>query len=245
MLKIILIVILAGLLLVAALPLLLGPILVRFTLRLSANPDLARIDSDHLPPPVRSYFDAQTGPLQGLGFRIVADLVQTGFIPNLVSLIRLFVHPDNRDGAICVCMESGRGVRRLQAAYVEYATTFADGRELCTNNSPSPNAFAPVPEKQLHRLPAVEDPRELYEIHREAAAQFGGNTGRILLDGEEAIRTLNRSIQEDTARQIRTGYLYLDRASQCYRPTWKGAFLMTWKQVFKGAIGRKGVRKPA
>ena len=245
MLKIILIVILAGLILVAALPLLLGPILVRFTLKLSANPDLAHIDSDRLPPAVRSYFDARTGPLQDLGFRIVADLVQTGFIPNLTSLIRLFVHPDNRDGAICVCMESGRGVGRIHAAYVEYATTFADGRELCTNNSPSPNSFAPVPEKQLHRLPAVEDPRELYEIHREAAARFGGNTGRILPRDEDAIRTLARSMREDTARQVRTGYLYLDRAAQCYRPTWKGACFMTWKQVFKGAIERKGLRKPA
>ena len=32
--------------------------------------------------------------------------------------------------------------------------------------------------------------------------------------------------------QIDTGYMYLSPHERLYRPTWKGAFLMTWGQLW-------------
>ena len=44
-------------------------------------------------------------------------------------------------------------------------------------------------------------------------------------------------------RQVQIGWLYRDAAAGAYRPTWKGAFLMTWGQLWPmKAIREAGLR---
>ena len=119
----------------------------------------------------------------------------------------------------------------IQAKYVEFCTVMTDGNEVCTNNSSVISSFRTVPEKTVLQFPQVDDPVRLYTIHEKLLPQYANVVGKQLpLKGNE-VEALCDSMAADCARQIETGYLYVDETGECYRPTWKGAFLMTWKQL--------------
>ena len=44
----------------------------------------------------------------------------------------------------------------------------------------------------------------------------------------QEVAEVEKSLARDYARQAEAGYFYLDEEADVYRPTWKGAYLMTW-----------------
>jgi hypothetical protein len=75
----------------------------------------------------------------------------------------------------------------------------------------------------------------LYELHKQETANFNDRfTGKILPPQGREIEHLSTSMTKDLDRQVKTGYLFFDRSANVYRPTLKGAFLMTVNSIFGG-----------
>jgi hypothetical protein len=90
--------------------------------------------------------------------------------------------------------------------------------------------FAPVPEKITERFPAVTDPASLCRISRELIRRRYREVNVATPDdGGDPAAYLTAAMREELAGQVGTGYCRWDEAGQTFRPTWKGAVLMTWK----------------
>jgi hypothetical protein len=92
----------------------------------------------------------------------------------------------------------------------------------------------------------MEDARELYRAHTDVVAHLGPRSEPIVpLEGDPAAYQCAYTNRE-RARFKECGYFYLDPEADCYRPTWKGAVLLTWKLLWPvSAIRRARIRRHA
>ena len=68
----------------------------------------------------------------------------------------------------------------------------------------------------------------------------GGGAKKVYEEGQ-AEPYLCSVIVESYEEQVGFGWLYLDSAAGVYRPTWKGAFLMTWGLLWPVLAIRKAL----
>ena len=81
-------------------------------------------------------------------------------------------------------------------------------------------------------------------IHRRLLAAHRSRSSVVTpVEGGE-IQDQARSMERDIARQEGFGY-YLDTGAAVYRPTLKGAVLMTWRCVWPGGIIRRFLEQRA
>jgi hypothetical protein len=119
--------------------------------------------------------------------------------------------------------------------YVEFVSRFRDGTVVHTNNSPQPGVFGPRPTHTAGRFPAVKEADRLYRLHQALAERHPSGLKVLRLDEEfagEARATVAASLVEEMEAQVKTGYLHLSPQERVYRPTCKGACLMTWKLLW-------------
>jgi hypothetical protein len=228
--------VLAGLLLF---PYLLGPIVIRFTLRQAAEPKLDPFDANdpHLPPEVARHFRRVAEALGPLGFDVVQALALPDQTPRVKAVVLLLANRAGADAALATVMyaDTPEGTT-LQTAYVEIVTRFRDGSVVQTNNSEVLSAFPKGPEKISTQFPTVRAADRLYRLHRALVERHGSPAGKILrLDADfkgDAVAYVTAAIVEELEEQIGTGFMYPSDDRTVYRPTWKGAWLMTWGQLW-------------
>jgi hypothetical protein len=224
--------ILAGLVL---LPYVVGPILIRCSMRQSANPTLGSFPAGDpkLPKAVAKHFRKTLSALEPLGFEVVEGLTLPDQTPRVKALVLMLANRPARDIAVVTAIYAAeQGIQKLKTAYVEFVSRYRDGTVVQTNNTATLGAFAPRPGVITNRLPSVAEPERLYRLHHALAAQDGGESGKVLVLDEEfkgdAAAYLAWAIRNELQGQVETGYLYEDEEAAAFRPTWKGALLMTW-----------------
>lgn len=219
------------------LPYVLGPFMVRKTLRQSAKPKVKVLPADEdLPKKAAAFFAKVTKALQPLGFEPVQKLSLPEQTPNVQAIVLMFANRKDKVAAIASAVYvKNEDDAKLKTAYVEFSTRFKDGSALLTNNTKELGAFAPRPDVSISRLPSVKEPDRLYRLHQSLEKQEQNGSPKVLrLDTEfkgNAAAYLARSIVEELEAQIDTGYLYQTEDEEAFLPTWKGAFLMTWSQL--------------
>lgn len=224
--------------LVVGIPYVLGPILIKSTQKFRAIPPLRVFDPQQSPPPrqVAEFFDGAVRELESVGFSAVAHVAIPDMVPHVATLLVLLENRDTDDGAIVVSMhgmsDSGGGARRvqMQSHYVEISCEFVDGVQLSTNNSEIGPSFAAVPQRRIVQLPQIKSPARLYRLHQRAVEELATARRSPLPPREELVDHLGRDMTDEFETQIDTGYLF--KTPGYYRPTWKGAILMTWKEVW-------------
>jgi hypothetical protein len=207
-----------------------APIVIYFTNYQLAHPQFVPFDLDTAAWQLPASYFHNMNALQALGFFPVAHLYSEGQVRKTTLFLTLFVNPSERDAAVVTHMncQIGGGATSF---YIEFCRSFADRAELNTLNSDVPGIFSPSADKEIYRLRKVKDPRRLYQIHRFLVAKKLRTASILPVPGDE-VNELCRSMKRDLNRQVEEGYYYLDTAAQKYRPTWKGAFLHTWKLVW-------------
>ncbi len=246
-------------------PYLLGPVLIYFTLRVSGYPALDEItlDSPVLPEPVKNYLLPTVRQMQADGFEVLGAYFAGSLVPNVQSFLVLMGNRAAKDTALLAVMYARVFAKhRLQQAHVEYCSRFTDGTVVDTNNSPELSAFAPLPWKHVYSLPWVEGPRQLYRIHRAAVEYlcpekvkewrvgaapetYPPHAAAAIATrpvGDDAGAYLCAALVEETSSQLGTGYLYRDSAGD-FRPTLKGAVLMTYKNLWPFTALRRARRR--
>ena len=193
-------------------PLVVVPFVVLFMFRMPARPEFLPIAAGGYPIGALEFFNLNTSDLEREGFSMVGDAVQTGFVPNVTTYIRLLVNRKAGDAAMCTWAETKVGDTKKTHKYVEFSTEFSSNKEINTNNSSTPSAFKNIPEKRILQFPQIQDIHQLYEVHKQETARFDDRfTGRILPPQGREIEHLSTSMTKDLDRQVKPGYLFFDR----------------------------------
>ena len=214
------------------LPYVLGPFLIHSKNRFPAAPTFDILEPGQLPAGVLLAFREQGKSLEFAGFSLVDYLTESGKVTKVTMYVALLTNRSKGDMALLVDMTATGGEANLHNSYVEFSTNYADGLNINTNSSSQVTAFSKTREKLTFQFPAVRDPRALYTIHRRLLAnQRSRSIVKTVAEGSET-HEVERSMVREMARQERLGYFYLDTAAAAYRPTWKGAVLMTWRSAW-------------
>jgi hypothetical protein len=76
---------------------------------------------------------------------------------------------------------------------------------------------------------------ELYRLHQAVCRRLGSGQKLLPLDeqfGGDAVRYMADSIVEELEAAVAAGYMRLDKAAGTYKPTPKGALLMTYGELW-------------
>jgi hypothetical protein len=234
---------------VAAFPYVAGPILIKFTQRMRAYPNLQPFDPDQEPPPgqVATYFAERVAELESVGFRVVNYVLLPDQIPNVTALFVLVENRESSDlgmAALMYGMQEGPGGKaiQMQNQHVEFSTEMIDGTEIDTNNSRIESGFSRVTHKRVFQFDPTLDAARLFYYHQRVVDEFGTAGKRPLPPTEELLNVVGQSMHKEMADQVPLGMLYLDGAREYFRMTWKGAILMTWKNLWPVTALRRAAR---
>jgi uncharacterized protein DUF4253 len=212
----------------AAVPYVLGPVLVYRRQRQNPRPSFVPFDSaqHQLPQGLAVAMQQNVASLERAGFTKVADLFRMDRSTRM-RVILLDV-PGGDLGlvlGVSPVLKPERGV-----CTVELVARFEGDRSLTVKNTPIPGAFARVPGRDKERFRHVRDPARLYRIYQALLARRYGATRRASPDHrDDPAGFLAAAMARELRQQVDTGYFWLDTSHDAYRPTWKGAWLMCWK----------------
>ncbi|HEX8175411.1 MAG TPA: hypothetical protein VF543_09850 [Pyrinomonadaceae bacterium] len=229
-------------------PHLLGPLVIYLTQKSQAYPEFTVVNPRDLPPQVFAAFSRYREILGGLGFETVACLHKGELTTNVRAYLLLLVNRQTKEAALCYDMLAHTGIGSLHRSIIEFNTELSNGVEICTNTGTDPNPYRTYSEKRIYQFPEVKNPWALYKLHRQMVqphAEEPGVYGILPAQGDE-IRSLSVSFTKTLMRQVEFGYLYLDEKAGVFRPTVKGAILMTWKMAWPtGMIKRALIKRKA
>ena len=218
-----------GLVIAAVAPYWLIPIVMRFEHRIPAHPDFEPLSGDgrEIPDWARALLDETAASLATVGYAKAGSFLYSSprTAESAVTLFR-----DETLGRLAVVMAgwSRDSPAAPRARVLELTAKLGEGESLVTTNARQPRLFAPVRGKRVVRLPEVRDPVALHAAHQALVARDGRPERVVPYD--DARPTLRAAAARDLADQRAAGYLRLDEGADLYRPTWRGAFAMTWRR---------------
>jgi hypothetical protein len=219
-----------------------GPVLVHSKLKQAADPRLIPFPVDHpdLPKDADRTFQSVIDQLRPAGFEPVTGLAMPDQTPNVKAIMLVLANRPAKDSAF-VTIAYARVVTQGSAEWqkksysVEFVSNFRDGTAVHTTNTRTPAVMAPWPGHAMARFPDVQNARRLYRLHRGLVAR-APSPGQVFRVDEEfrgdAAAAVAASAVEQLEAQVPAGYMYLAPDEGVYRPTWKGAFLMTWRLLW-------------
>jgi hypothetical protein len=221
-----------------------APVAIRYAVKMHPKPDYQALRPEELPPEVWRYLSGTVEKLQAMGFTPGA-YVTLSDSPSRTYLV-LLQNREAGDRAMVTAM-FGRSVDgwKLFSCHLEFSTRYDDERCFNTNNASALGAFAPGPKDVTTRLPGVNNSLRLYRIHRRILAAHPGGRPVVYEDGE-ALAYITGIFRRSYEEQASLGMVYLDARAGRYRPTWKGAFRMTWGLIWPvSSVRRYQIRRDA
>lgn len=231
-----------------AIPYVAGPLLVLGTFHLRCPTRIVYFDADALsiPADVSQYLTPAGEQLERLGFRPVAHFCLPDLVPNVKSINALFVNDATAEGAMINCIYAtvpGQHTT-IRTKYAEFVTRFRDGVCLQTSNSSQIGAFRAPPDDHTVQFWDVQEIAELHRRHRLIGRLLSSAKPwpRLVEEFHEDVEEyLQKAVLEEPADyQVQVGILR--KVSDGYRPTLKGAFLLTWQELWPLKLLRKQAR---
>ncbi len=210
-------------------------------------------DAASLPADVADYFANAEAALLRLGFERVGGIALPDPMPRVKAILVAYIHPTQRDAAMVSVIYGvatdrdvasfGRhgaeppNLKPLQHRYVEFVARYRDEvvRLVQTNNSDNTGSFPARPTDLTFRFPQVADVEHLYRLHQKLAAQHGPSSRKVVRLFDEfhgdLVRYVHAMFVETYRDQEQTGYVRYDVTRRHWRPTLRGAGLMTWCEL--------------
>jgi len=209
-------------------PMVIGPFLVKFSHWVSARADIGLIAPETLAPNVRMFIDGARTDLEALGFQFAGYMTLADYTPKVTSYFGLFRNDASPTAAMAAVIQSAAG-QSIQ--YCEFSTKYSNGKTIDVNNSPISGGYK-NPDKLIYRYPKIRSIRQLYNINSWVTSRDDKGANPVgLIKGRER-EMVAEALDSETRLQAKYGYYILDASGQRYRLTWKGAFVMTERQVF-------------
>lgn len=239
-----------GILALLAFPYAVGPFLVRSTLRFRLPIEVVVVNPRETPMPedTRQYFDYAYHSLVANGFELLEVMYLPSFVPNVRSLIAVYVNRRTQDSAMSSFMIAEGAMAGVRKRYVEFVRRYPDDTLVQTNNSDELGAFPAKPREFTTQFHGLEDVSRLFALHQFLASKHGGARSAYLridteFQGRAADYVARAVLQEGLEEQKKTGYL--GGTATELRPTWKGAILMAWKELWPIKSLRRASRQRA
>ena len=221
-------------LVILLIPYWLGPIIVWLTQRAGARPVFEAVTPVRhwVPEDVAASFRQTCDALATEGFRIVADLFQTGQMKHVSTRVALLENPETTELALAVAMFTATRPARLVASYAELPTKFRDGRTVSVHNSPVPGSFTPPPSRIVVRLPIIRDPARLVRVQRAYLDRHYRGVERIPFEHrDDPARFLADAMVRELTEQVEAGRWRRDDRAAVFRPKFTSACVMTWQAL--------------
>lgn len=206
---------------------------VRRKLALNAFPQFEPRSLAGMPASVRARFEREVPRLEASGFVVVDYLHHAGLAhARSDAFVALLKNEESGDLAMVteIFVQVGRGPKSV--GLVAFTTELAGGRAVSTTNSSQVPAFKPDERRMGFRFPGVGDPRFLYRVHRALLARHAPGERGVLPSAGMEIPYLCEVEARASRRQVECGYFRLDEARGLCVHTWKGALIMTVKQMY-------------
>lgn len=204
------------------------PLFIWVLLGEDAQPRFDVFDSSRhsAPHEVTAFFRENIAALTAEGFKHVGDMIrQRGMMTTRVAILQ---HADGATGTVVVVSSTQGNASPM----VEFTAEFTGGRVFDVSNTGLPPSFAVRPGHETYRLPEVRDPLRLYRIFRVLLRRrFGAATLRQRDIAADPARFLADLYDTEHQWQVEAGYYRFDKGASRFRPTLKGAYLMSWKQM--------------
>lgn len=191
---------------------------------------------ESLPPAVWREFAEVLPGLERQGF-VVTDYVHHAAMPdedegrNDVYAV-LLRNDGSGDSAAVTQIFSQFRQASGKLVYVGFHTELEGGDSVTTVSASQVPAYGQNPRRPVFRFPDVADPRLLFSAHRALVGRRApGRRGTLPSPGLE-VPFMCESEAKSQLHQVERGNLYLDEARQMCIPTWKGALLMTGRQMW-------------
>ncbi len=137
------------------------------------------------------------------------------------------------------------GGARLQSLHVEIACEAVDGREFATSNASALLPAAALGERFLLQVPKIADAALLCQIQRELVRYLDLHQAalRPVPRADEWTDELTRSARRHIDNLAAAGLLAPTAADDmAYRPTWRGAIVLSWSILWPISAIRRWVR---
>jgi hypothetical protein len=213
------------------------PIIVKLGTRQPSRLELEAIDSiaSHtLSPSVEAYFETTHEALTRDGFALAGRALITNAPGAEQAFVAVYLNRQTGDMAAAQLWV----VRLGQAPPTESAAlahqTLADhGREVETSNLAEVPILIQRPGQDVVCLPEVSDAHRLYVIHRKRLERLQLGKGLLPADGD-VLRLMAEQYGADMDYHVSEGYWEPTGEPEQIRPTWKGAYYMTWRFIPPG-----------
>lgn len=214
-----------------------GPVLVYRRFKAATERDFFPFTTGEIESCTDDVFAERVAAVTGLGFVPVAHFHS----PSGQSKIYTSVLFNYDTGEIANVTEisglvEGPTPTPYRTHYVEFGTEYTDGYEINTNNCETLRVLE-HPDKEIVALPGLNDVKKHYAVHRSLSADR--LVKKPLPAPENVVRELHDSVSRTHQRFCDAGYFRLDASGDHYRPTVKGAIVMSYKLMWPMASIRK------
>lgn len=219
----------------------LGPVVLRYTMRFSASCHPTTISLEELPGEVADDVRSRTAELGKLGFTCVGCYDCGALTRGTHSYVACFCNSATNDFASVSALVT----THTTVSYLEFSTCFTNGMTLATNT----NGVLPLtpadPQQRVFRFWRIPSAEALYSVHRQLLAKYAiGWWPEGELEDEEMPRFV-RVVENYGPRHERIGYMRLSADAMWYELTWKGACLMAWRRLWPTSIVRRQAQRHA
>lgn len=191
------------------------------------------IELPDLPPDLSQAFSRGAQGLAACGFvalghvtRRVANTRQDGFVSSWAN------HSLRDRAGIVGVLTPSRNSRVRVASLITFGTEFSGGTSIVTTNRATPSCFPRDPLVSSVRCPGVDDIALLYRFHRARVERYRAGRSATMEGAQDVPARMRAEQQKTYQRLVAAGYYSIDAARQCYVPTYKGAYLMTYRLLF-------------
>ncbi|MBN1489357.1 MAG: hypothetical protein JXA69_05515 [Phycisphaerae bacterium] len=188
------------------------------------------IQPDVIPVAMRSFIEETVPALTECGFAFAGYFCQTiTGKGSATAYVALWFNRSTAQAATVVGMHSEGKAGADVLRYVEFSTTFADGLVINTGNSRRLSGFKSAVVVDAIMAASVRDVRTLHNLHLSREARLRPATAmRYCPSTTSNLRAwFADELLLSLIRQEEAGYFTVAKPG-AYRPTWRGAFMMTW-----------------
>ena len=150
--------------------------------------------------------------------------------PGAQTALALWINRATGDTCLLV-MNSSAAVPTVMG--IGFDTEFSIGTRVQTLSRENSAGLSELPGVHQVTIDWLNDVQQLYQIHRARVERLSPVEAAVKSPGAgEELETLQRDMEETMKHQVKVGRFYVDGQRESYRPTMRGACLMTWGHMF-------------
>jgi hypothetical protein len=214
---------------VIAFPIIVGPFFIKKSHWVSLNAVLMPTSPEFLNPSDKEFIEKARIEFEALGFEFVGCIrLAPDYMPSMSSCLGLFRNDRNMTMGVAYIIKHAAG---KEIRYFELNNIYSNRCVINTTNASMMGAFKDS--KRIHyRYPAITSIRRLQEINNWIISHDQRTGTLVGIEKGKEIDIIRESLEGELRQQAEYGYYFIDTANARYRPTWKGAFILTEKNVF-------------